>query len=125
MRRRHGAVHYRSALDSSDARDEALVAIHLLAGLIEKIFSPMGSRSYYFTGLIGRSYIRLESETDPFIRHFIVQACVLVSPICRFVAAPGGFDVYDDPDYGSQDPPLTDAEFATPERAFPQVTFPF
>ncbi|MDP9220226.1 MAG: hypothetical protein M3P23_06770 [Actinomycetota bacterium] len=125
MRRRHGAVHYRSELDSGDARKAALEAVLLLCKVIEAVFTPIGQRPHYFTGPIGRSYVHFDSENDPFINRFILPACVLVSPIFRFVPTAGGFDVYDDPDFGLGEPPLTDEEFAEPERASPQVGFPF
>lgn len=125
MKRRHGAVHYRSDLDSGDAREAALEAVLLLGKLIEAVFAPIGQRPYYFSGPIGRSYVHLDSESEPFVKRFILPACVLVSPIFRFVPAAGGFDVYDDPDYGFGEPPLTDEQFAEPERATPQVRYPF
>jgi hypothetical protein len=125
MKRRHGAVHYRSELDSGDAREAALEAVLLLGELIEAVFAPIGQRPYYFSGPIGRSYVYLDSESEPFVKQFILPACVLVSPIFRFVPAAGAFDVYDDPDYGVGEPPLTDEQFAEPERATPQVEYPF
>jgi len=64
-------------------------------------------------------------EEDPFVRKFILPACVLVSPVYRFVAAAGDFDVYDDADYGVGRVPLTDEEYAEPARAVPQVAYPF
>ena len=62
------------------------------------------------------------------MRHFVLPACVLVSPVYRFVAnsaVPGGFDVYDDENYGVDGPPLTDAEFANPSRWSPQAPLPY
>lgn len=128
MKQRHAAVHYRSELDSGDARSEALGAVLRVSDIVNRVFSPMGDSQHYFTGPIGRSYVRRESESLPFVRHFILPACVLVSPRYRFVAsagAPGGFDVYDDPDYGAGEPSLSDEEFADPANATPQVTYPF
>lgn len=125
MRRRHGAVHYRSELDSVDARTAALEVVVLLSRLIEIVFAPIGQRPCYFSGPIGRSYVRLDWEDEPFVKRFILPACVLVSPIYRFVLSADEFDVYDDSDYGADQAPLTDEEFADPERASPQVTYPF
>jgi hypothetical protein len=126
MQARHAAVHYRTELDSGDARDAALSAVRLLSSLVERLFTPHGGDPHYFTGPIGRSYVRLESESDPFIKHFVLPACVLVSPQFRFVpGSAGGFDVYDDPSIGADDPPLSDEEFAEPIRASPQVPYPF
>jgi hypothetical protein len=125
MKRRHDAVHYRSALDSGDAREVAHEAVLLLSNLIEAVFAPIGQRPHYFSGPIGRSYVRLDSEGEPFVKRFILRACVLVSPIFRFVPAAGSLDIYDDPDYGVNEPPLTDEQFAEPERATPQVKYPF
>lgn len=128
MRMRHAAVHYRSELDNGDARDAALAAVVLLCELVQRIFSPHGQDENYFTGPIGRSYVRRDAEATPFVKHFILPACVLVSPVYRFVASasePGGFAVYDDPEYGRDSPPLSDDQFADPSRASPQVQYPF
>lgn len=80
MKRRHGAVHYRSELDSGDAREAALEAVLLLGELIEAVFAPIGQRPYYFSGSIGLSYVHLDSESEPIVKRFILPACVLVSP---------------------------------------------
>jgi hypothetical protein len=125
MAMRHAAVHYRSELDSGDAREAALEAVTQLCRLVERIFLPMGNSPHYFSGPIGRSYVRLEAEAKPFVRHFILPACVLVSPVFRFVSNGATLDVYDDPDYGVGQPDLSDAEFADPARATPQVPYPF
>ncbi|RHW22782.1 hypothetical protein D0Z08_31230 [Nocardioides immobilis] len=128
MKLRHGAVHYRSELDSGDAREPALAAVLLLGKIIQEVFTPIGNRPFYFAGPIGRAYVQLEAESEPFVKHFVLPACALVSPIYRFhanSATPGGFDVYDDEDYGATDPALSDAEFADPSRASPQVPMPF
>lgn len=125
MVRRNSAVHYRSELDSGDAREAALDALLLIGGIVEALFSPIGKQPHYFTGPIGRSYVRLGWEDDPFVRKFILPACVLVSPVFRFVATAHGFDVYDDSDYGVGHEPLTDDEFGDPARAEIQVAHPF
>jgi hypothetical protein len=128
MRMRHAAVHYRSDLDSGDARDAALAAVVLLCELVQRIFSPHGRDENYFPGPIGRSYVRRDAEAIPFVKHFILPACVLVSPVYRYVASasePGGFAVYDDPEYGRNSPSLSDDQFAEPSRASPQVQYPF
>lgn len=126
MEARHAAVHYRTELDSGDARNAALSSVRLLSSLVERLFTPHGGDPHYFNGPIGRSYVRLESESDPFIRHFVLPACVLVSPRFRFVSSSAGcFDVYDAPSIGADDPPLSDEEFAEPRRASPQVPHPF
>lgn len=125
MKQRHRAVHYRPELDTGDAREAALEAVLMLGNLIDELFAPIGQHPYYFAGPIGRSFVRLDAEREPFVKRFILPACVLVSPIFRFVQAGGGFDVYDDPDYGVGREPLTDEQFAEPERATPQVAYPF
>lgn len=128
MRMRHGAVHYRPELDFDDAREPALEAVKLLCSLVERVFNSIGKDGHYFAGPIGRAYVRLDSESDPFVRQFILPACALVSPRFRFVAnsgSPGGFDAYDDPELGKGEQPLTDLEFAEPARATPQVDYPF
>lgn len=117
MTLRHAAVHYRPDLDSGDARMSALAAILELQDLVNEIFSPHASAEWYFTGPIGRSFIRRDSEDLPFVRRFLIPACVLVSPVFRLEHnpdAPGGFDAYDDPTFGHGQPDMTDAEFATP-----------
>jgi hypothetical protein len=128
MRMRHGAIHYRSELDSGDAREAALEAVKLLCSLVERVFNSIGAGGHYFGGPIGRAYVRLDSESDPFVRKFILPACALVSPRYRFLpntGTPSGLDAYDDPELGKGKTPLTDSEFAEPERATPQVAYPF
>lgn len=122
---RHAAVHYRTDLDDGDARLAALHAIKLLGSAVERIFNPHGEAPHYFNGPIGRAFVRLEAEADPFIKRFILPACALVSPRFRFVPSGFDLDIYDDPDYGVGDDPLTDDEFAEPDRAHPQVEYPF
>lgn len=122
---RHDAVHYRTTLDDSDSRDAALHAIKLLGAAIEKIFNPHGSGQHYFTGPMGRSYIRLASEQDPFIRRFILPVCALVTPIFRFVASGNDLEVYDDPAYGADTEPLTDEQFVAVSETHPPVEYPF
>ena len=126
MDKRHAAVHYRSELDTGDAREAALAALRQLGDLVGRIFTPMGQSPYYFSGPLGRSYVRRDAEEIPFVRHFILPACVLVSPVFRFVNnAAAALDVYDDSHYGVGDRDLTDDDFADPERATPQVAYPF
>jgi hypothetical protein len=125
MAMRHAAVHYRSDLDNGDAREAALEAVKQLCLLVERIFLPIGNSPRYFSGPIGRSYVRRDAESEPFVRRFILPACVLVSPVFRFVANGVGLDVYDDPEYGVGHPELSDDEFAEPERATRQVPHPF
>lgn len=125
MAMRHAAIHYRSDLDSEDAREAALAAVKQLCDLVQRIFVPIGESPHYFSGPIGRSYVRREAEEEPFVRHFILPACVLVSPVFRFVSNGATLDVYDDPDYGVDQRELSDGEFADPARAAPQVAYPF
>ncbi|GAA4718156.1 hypothetical protein [Nocardioides conyzicola] len=123
---RNRTVHYNTDLDTGDARDAALQAIRLLAGIVDMLFNPHGTGPKYVNGPIGRAYVRLEAESDPFIRRFILPASALVSPRFRFVpSGGGGFDIYDDPDYGIDGPALSDEQFADPVRATPQVEYPF
>lgn len=83
-RLRNRAVHYSPSLDISDAREEALTAITVLRDVVERLFRPFGTGPSFFTGPIGRSYIRRESESDPLIRHFFLPASALVSPAFEF-----------------------------------------
>ncbi|SPF69403.1 Protein of unknown function DUF86 [Propionibacterium ruminifibrarum] len=117
MKMRNTAIHYQSELDSGEARETALTAIQQISSLIERIFQPIGESPYYFRGPKGRYYVRLESESNPFVKHFILPSCVLVSPVYRFIRNTSGFDVHDDPEYGINRPPLTDEQFADPSRA--------
>jgi hypothetical protein len=93
---------------------------------VGRIFTPIGQSPYYFSGPLGHSYVRRDAESIPFVRHFILPACVFVSPVFRFVNnGVAGLDVYDDPDYGVGERDLTDEEFAEPARATPHVADPF
>jgi hypothetical protein len=55
MDQRHGAVNYRSELDSGDAREAALDAVLLLGQIVEALFTPLGSKPYFFTGPVSRA----------------------------------------------------------------------
>jgi len=59
MYKRHAAVHYRRELDTGVARDAAMAAVKELSDLVHDIFTPIGESHYYFSGPIGRSYVRL------------------------------------------------------------------
>ncbi|MGH3556301.1 MAG: hypothetical protein ACRDTK_02070 [Mycobacterium sp.] len=115
---RHRAVHYNRGLDNTDARDAAIGAIRLIQDIIQELFPPLGGPPPRFMeGTTGHTYLSLDVETQPLIKHFYVPASVLVSP--RFEMRPMRredeslwFDVHDDGEYQARYPTLSDAEFA-------------
>jgi hypothetical protein len=116
-RLRHRAVHYNAGLDNTDAREAAITAVHLVQAIIEKLFPPLGGPPRFIEGTTGHTFLSLDSETQPLVRHFYLPASVLVSP--RFEMRPmqredgsPWFDVHDDGGYQARYPTLDDAEFA-------------
>ncbi|MBB5163693.1 hypothetical protein [Mycobacterium sp. AZCC_0083] len=114
---RHRAVHYNPGLDNTDAREAAISAVRLLQGIIQALFPPLGGPPKFIKGTTGHTYLSSEAERQPVIKRFYLPASVLVSP--RFEMRPmqledgrAWFDVYDDGEYQTRYPTLSDAEFA-------------
>lgn len=113
---RHRAVHYNRGLDNTDARDAAIAAIQLIQDIIQELFPPLGGPPRFIEGTTGHTYLSLDAEAQPLIRHFYLPASVLVSPRfeMRSVQLEDGspwFEVHDDGDYQLRYPTLSDAEF--------------
>jgi hypothetical protein len=84
-----------------------------LQQIVEHVFEPHGGPPRYIADTPGVSYLSLQAEEDPLIRRIFIPNCALVSPAHRMEsdnAAPGGWRVYDDPEYPCD--PLTDEQFA-------------
>lgn len=111
---RNRSVHYGKHLAGSDARDDAIRAVHLVQEIVEDLFAPHGGPPRFIAGVSGHSFLALEAEDQPFIREFILPASLLVSPnfVMEFNRATGWFDVFDDDAYHDEFPTLSDAEFA-------------
>lgn len=114
---RHRAVHYNRGLDGTDARDAAVTAILLIQDIIQELFPPLGGPPRFIEGTTGHSYLSLDAESQPLIKHFYLPASVLVSPRYEMSATrqedgSPWWDVHDDGDYQVRYPALTDAEFA-------------
>lgn len=114
---RHRAVHYNRGLDNTDGRDAAIAAIRVMQDIIQELFPPLGGPPRFIEGTTGHTYLSLDAETQPFIKHFYLPASVLVSP--RFEMRPmrredgsPWFDVYDDGEYQARYPTLSDTGFA-------------
>lgn len=109
-RLRHDAVHYQPGSSSEDWRDGALAAIRLLQSIIERRFAAVGGPPTYL-GTPGEIVLARESESEPFVKHFIIPSCALVSPRHRLDAEPmGGWVVLDDVEYPAGS--LTDEQWA-------------
>lgn len=111
---RNKAVHYEPGLDESDAREDALAAARIVTRIVEAIFNPLGNGPPLFiAGVAGQSFIALEREADPFVKHFMIPASVLVSPNYEVQpTADQQFAVFDDVNYQDEFSELTDEEFA-------------
>ena len=111
---RNDAIHYRSGLDDTDARSEALIAIQRLQEVIETIFAPHGVAEHFISRESGRSFIAIEAESLPLLKHFFLPSCVLVSPAYRLVGDPisGEFVAFDVQEW-SGERQLSDADFVS------------
>jgi hypothetical protein len=113
---RNKSVHFGRHLSGTDGRPDALRALLLVQDLVGALFNPFGGPPRFIEGVTGRSFLSLDSEADPFVRHFYIPACVLVSP--NFEMRPTepdgeiGFAVFDDDSYQLRFPILSDTEFA-------------
>ncbi len=110
--RRHAAVHFDPTLRAA-GRESALAALLALQQIVEHVFEPHGGPPRYIADTPGVSYLSLQAEEEPLIRRIFIPNCALVSPAHRMEsdnAAPGGWKVYDDPEYPCD--PLTDEQFA-------------
>jgi hypothetical protein len=110
--RRHAAVHFDPGLKAA-GRDSALSALIAIQEIVQHIFEPHGGPPRYIANIAGASYIALEAEREPLIRHIYLPNCALVSPAHRLEADEsvlGGWRVYDDPGYPCDS--LTDEQFA-------------
>jgi hypothetical protein len=111
-RLRHDAVHYNMPTLDTAARDEALEALQLLQGSIERLFHPSAD-AHLIPGIAGAEYLRHDVEEQPFVRRFFIPASVLVSPEHEWVSN-DPVTVLDNTDYGVVDEVsvLSDEEFA-------------
>lgn len=108
---RNRAVHYSRDLDQSDCREEALIAITALRGVIERLFQPFRTDEKFFTGPLGWSYVRRAAEEDPLIRHFFIPVSALVSPELEFRPSGAGLVPFDRRNWCGPTH-MTDEEFA-------------
>jgi len=100
-RLRNDAIHYNVPRLDHASRHEALEAV-LLVQQIERLFHP--SASQLIPGIAGAEFLRLDVEVEPFVRHFFIPACALVSRLHEWVS----FDpltILDDVDYEDPEGP--------------------
>lgn len=112
---RNQASHFdpRLPLDGTDARDAALDAVSLVQSIVGSIFAPHGGPPVYIADIPGQSFIALEREADPLIKHFFVPVCALVSPNHEWRhVGNGAGETFDDETYHERYPSLSDSDFA-------------
>lgn len=111
-RLRNDAVHYNLPALDIGAHDEALEAIQLLQQIVERLFHP-NYEDHLIQDVAGAEYLRLEVESQPFVRRFFIPASVLVSPEHEW-ASHDPLTVLDNSDYGVAEglTALTDEEYA-------------
>jgi hypothetical protein len=107
---RHAAVHFRPETDTN-ARELALVAVHLLADIVNRQFGAFGEQPWFIANIPGASYIKREYEEDSFVRTVYLPNSMLLGYRHNVVSVgPDGVVIQDDYDYGDED--LSDEEFA-------------
>lgn len=110
---RNQAIHFNPATDHND-RELALTAIRTLSQIIDEQFTVFGRRPWFIPGTPGVSFIRKESEIDPFVRTLYLPNCALVGSYhtLEFEATPDGTKciVHDDYDYEPIE--VSDEQFA-------------
>lgn len=78
-RLRNRVIHFNPETDHND-RELALDAIQTLSRIVNTQFTAFGLRPWFIKGILGASFIKKDSETDPFVRTIYLPNCVLVGP---------------------------------------------
>ena len=119
---RNKSVHFGEHLSGTDGRDDALSALELVQAAVEALFSPIGRSPRFIEGTAGHFFLSIDSEAVPLIKHFYLPACVLVSPgfEMRPVSTHSGmgFSVFDDENYQTRFPRLSDIGVFEVNRAW-------
>ena len=77
--------------------------------IIDQQFTPFSDRPWFIKGTRGQTFIKRESEENPFIKTYYLPTCPFVGPYFT-ISFDQGLRFHDHPDYGDGD--WTDEEFA-------------
>jgi hypothetical protein len=97
----------------SQLRDDALLSIRHLQGIITGQFAAFGLQPWFIEGTLGAGFIKRDWEENPFVRHYVLPGNVCLGPFHNIIPSPNGVWMFvDHPDYGAfgvED--LTDEQF--------------
>ncbi len=112
---RNRAVHFNADADT-DGNDRALAleAIGVLDRIVGAQFPVIGTQPWFIPDTPGESYIRLASESDPFIQKVYLPNCLQVGPCHQVADLLPQLRVRDRDDYDERE--VTDAEFVELRR---------
>ena len=68
-------------------------------------------RPWFISGTLGHCFIRKAYENHPFVATYFSPRCPFVGPLFGMGLSDGGWEFYDQPDYGDGD--WTDEDFAS------------
>jgi hypothetical protein len=105
---RNRAIHFHPDTDLN-AKDMALEAIRILDRAITAQFSMMGLQPWFIPNTPGESFIKLEWEAHPFIKHVYLPNCLRVGPDHRITQMIPVVTVIDRDDY--EEEAVSDEEF--------------
>jgi hypothetical protein len=92
-------------------RDDALLALRQLNGIISKQFGYFGGQPWFIPDTPGAQFIRKTFESNPFVRTYLIPRSAFVGPLYGMDFSPNdGWRHLDYDDYGNEE--LNDADFA-------------
>lgn len=94
----------------ANLRQDSLSALELLRDIISMQFGFFSGQKWMISGTAGYSFIKKESENDPFIKKFYLPQCPLVGPYFSMNVINGMWIFFDIKEYEERQ--VTDAEFA-------------
>ncbi len=111
--RNQKAIHFNPEAETGD-RQFALEAIRTLSEIIRRQFSGFGPEPWFIPNIPGKSFIKKEAETLPFIQTVYIPNCVLVGPYhqIQVVQDQGGFRFVVEDNYAYEERDISDDEFA-------------
>jgi hypothetical protein len=107
---RHSCIHFSPDIDKND-KSLALEAILIFQRIIESQFSCLGygGQPWFIEGL-DSAFIKLEYESDPFVKEILLPKCRKVGHLHKLEYTPLGWEIIDSNDYA--DINITDERFA-------------
>jgi hypothetical protein len=105
---RNRALHFDPTVDTKD-RSLSVEAVKCLSQIIDCQFSAFGPQPWYIPNQLGLSFVRKDSERQPFVAWVILPSCALVGPSHQLEVGPGRWKVNDPHVYPDRE--VSDAEF--------------